>query len=232
MTSQRRFYFVVAAAAAAGAAFLVSSTRKSSSVSIPANVVVTANDTSGFHGYVLGSASAPIEVTEYGDLECPGCAVFSQIQFPDVKARLIDPGKIRLRYRDYPWDQLHKHPRVAAHAVACANEQGHSWDVIEKMFATQEAWALARDPIPALRDIVKGVGGNPDTWTTCMQSAKFAGRIQASLDEGKALGVGVTPSFIIGGRIFAGITGDEMVRVVDSLIAAATPQKPAKPTGN
>ena len=71
-------------------------------VSIPANVVVTSADTSGFRGYVLGVPSAPVEITEYADFECPHCADFDQVQFPDINTRLIDPGKARLRFRDFP----------------------------------------------------------------------------------------------------------------------------------
>nr|MBP7622015.1 thioredoxin domain-containing protein [Gemmatimonadales bacterium] len=57
-------------------------------------------------------------------------------------------------------------------------------------------------------------------WQSCMESAKYAGRIQASLDEGARIGVGSTPSFLIGGRIYTGLNSDGMVQLVDSLIAA------------
>jgi len=193
--------------------------------------VVTAADTSGFRGYVTGSATAPIEVTEYGDLECPVCASFSTVQFPDVKARLIDTGKIRFRYRDFPLDGPHKHPRVAAHAAACANEQGKYWEAHEAMFRSQTDYALADNPMGPLADIMKSVGVNVDTWNACMKSAKFAGRIQASENEATALGIASTPSFLIGGRIYEGMASDKMVKLVDSLIAAAPPPPAAaKPT--
>ncbi|HEY3934545.1 MAG TPA: thioredoxin domain-containing protein [Gemmatimonadales bacterium] len=222
-SNQRPFYIVLAAVVVGGGAVIFSRVHGASAVSIPANVVVTAADTTGFRGYLLGSPTATVEVTEYGDLECPGCAAFSQIQFPDVKTQLINTGKIRLRYRDFPWDALHRHPRVAAHALACANDQGHNWDVIEQMFATQDSWATVSDPMPALGAIVKSVGGNVGTWTSCMRTAKYAGRIQASLDEGNAIGVKSTPSFLIGGRIYAGLGSDQMAHIVDSLIAASAP---------
>ncbi len=221
MSGQKFFYIALGVIVVAGAVFIGTRAKSGAMVSIPANVVVTPTDTSGFHGYVLGSANAPVEVTEYGDLECPGCASWSITQFPDVKLRLIDTGKMRLRYRDYPWDALHMHPRVAAHALACANDQGHSFDVMEKMFDTRQDWAVVPNPMPALGDIIKSVGGNLGNWTECMQSGKYAGRIQASLNEGNAIGINTTPSFVIGGRVYAGgIGSDALVKLVDSLIAA------------
>jgi protein-disulfide isomerase len=56
----------------------------------------------------------------------------------------------------------------------------------------------------------------------CMSSLKYAGRIQASSNEGVRLGVGSTPSFVIGGRLYPGlIPYDRMRALVDSLSAAA-----------
>lgn len=233
-SGQKPFYIVLAVVVVGGVAFIASRATGGASVSIPANVVVTVADTSGFRGYFLGSADAPIEVTEYGDLECPVCASYAQVQFPDIQAQLIGTGKIRLRYRDFPLDGAHMHPRVAAHAVACSNDQGHAWDVIEKMFASQAEWSRATNPMPALGDIVKSVGANVDTWTACMQSKKYAGRIQASFNEASALGVPGTPTFLIAGRLYDNKLGsDQMVKLVDSLIAAAPRPAPAaaKPTG-
>lgn len=232
-SGQKPFYVIIGVVVVAGVAFIASRATRGPAISIPANPVVTMADTSGFRGYFLGAADAPVEVTEYGDLECIVCAGFAAVQFPDLKVRLIDPGKIRMRYRDYPLDGTHRHPRIAAHALACSNDQGHSWDVMDRMFATQNEWALVNDPMPGLTDIVKGAGANVDLWTECMKSAKYAGRIKASLDEGTALGVHSTPTLLIGGRLYTNPGSDEVVKVVDSIIAAL-PRKapvPTKPTG-
>ena len=187
--NQRPFYIALAVVVLGGGGFIASRMLGNHDISIPANVAVTAADTSGFHGYVLGSPDARVEVVEYGDLECPVCASFSTVQFPDIKTRLIDAGKIRFRYRDFPLDGPHKHPRIAAHAAACADDQGKYWEAHEAMFRQQSDYALASDPIGPLSNIMKGAGLNVDTWMTCMKSGKFAGRIQASANEATALGV-------------------------------------------
>ena len=51
----------------------------------------------GFKGFTLGVASAPIEVTEYSDFECPFCASFATVQMPVIREQLIAPGKVRWR---------------------------------------------------------------------------------------------------------------------------------------
>jgi protein-disulfide isomerase len=233
--SQKPFYIALGVVVIGGAAFIASRMMGDHNVSIPANVVVTAADTTGFHGYTMGSPTAPVEVVEYGDLECPNCASFATVQFPDIKARLIDPGKVLYRYRDFPLDGPHKHPRVSAHAAACADEQGKYWEVQDAMFRRQTDYALADNPMGPLADIMKGAGLNVDAWTACMKSAKFAGRIQASANQASALGMNGTPSFLIAGRIYSNMASETMVKLVDSLIAAgpaaAKPTGAPKPTG-
>ncbi|HEX3928844.1 MAG TPA: thioredoxin domain-containing protein [Gemmatimonadales bacterium] len=217
--SQTPFYVAIGVIVVAGIVFLVTKANRPS-ISIPANVVVTAADTSGFRGYILGSPSAPVEVTEYADFECPHCAVFDQVQFPDIKARLIDAGKLRWRFRDYPIDNLHSDARLAAHAAACANDQNKFWEMKVQLFARQNDWALQKNAESVLADIAKSIGLDVNAWTDCMKSAKYAGRIQASFDEGNKVGVQSTPNFLVAGRIYDQMTADQMVKLVDSLITA------------
>ncbi len=80
-----------------------------------------------------------------------------------------------------------------------------------------------------MESIIRDAGLDHGTWMSCMQSAKYAGRIQASYDEGVRVGVPQTPTFRIEGRLYTSLSADGMVRLVDSLIAAkaAATQAPA-----
>jgi protein-disulfide isomerase len=224
---QKPFYIALGIVVVGGIAFIASRVRGAAAVSIPANVIVTTADTSGFRGYLLGAPSAPVEITEYADFGCPHCADFDQVQFPDINTRLIVPGKARLRFRDFPIEGANS--RVAAHAAACANDQGHFWDVKEGLFRRQMEWVLQNNPMPVITEVAKATGLDVGAWTACMQSAKYAGRIQASYNEGSKLGVNSTPSFLINGRIYTSINADLIVQLVDSLGAAA-PRSPGATT--
>jgi protein-disulfide isomerase len=62
-----------------------------------------------------------------------------------------------------------------------------------------------------------------------MQSAKYAGRIQASSEIGNRLGVRFTPSFVIDGRLYdGGMASDQMRKLVDSIIATRPKAAPAR----
>lgn len=217
---QKGFVLALGAVALAGVAFIGWKLTGAGAPSIPANVVVTEADTTGFRGYVLGRADAPVEITEYADFQCPGCGAFATVQFPDVRARLLETGKARFRYRDFPLDQIHPEARLASHAAACGDDQGKFWAMKTAIYQRQPQWSMRGNAYDVLGEAAAAAGLDVAAWRECMQSAKHAGRIQASLDEGVALGVGSTPTFLINGRLYGGLSGDQMVRIVDSLIAA------------
>ena len=216
-----RFYTLIAVLVAVGIGLLLFLMNRSSSPSVPVQVAVTAADTAGFQGYVLGSETAPVTVTEYADYQCPACQSFEMVEFPYVKERLIQTGKIRYVYRDFPLDQPHRWARLAAHSAACANEQNKFWEQHEAIYRTQGEWSPSGDAGSIFRNLAQQTGLDVGKYDDCMKSLKYAGRIQASLDEGIRVGVNSTPSFRIGDRLYAGVQPyDKLKAVVDSLIAA------------
>ena len=185
--------------------------------SIPANVTVQAADTAGFRGYVLGSDSAKVEITEYADYQCPFCQTFDQLQMPTIKQELIDAGRLRWRYRDFPLQQ-HSFSRLSAHSAACADEQGKYWEQHRRIYEGQQDWAEVRDAAPIFRQYAQAAGLDLARYDACMASAKYAGRIQASYDEGVRVGISATPTLLVGGRLYQGrLDSDAIARLVDSL---------------
>lgn len=53
---------------------------------------------------VIGSAKAPITITEYASMSCPHCASFGENVFPMLRTRYIDTGKVRFVFREFPLD--------------------------------------------------------------------------------------------------------------------------------
>lgn len=216
-----RFYTLIAVLVAVGIGLLLYLMNRSSSPVVPVQVAVTPADTAGFQGYVLGSETAPVTITEYADYQCPACQSFEMVEFPYVKERLIQTGKLRYVYRDFPLDQPHRWSRLAAHSAACANEQNKFWEQHEALYRTQGDWSPSGDAGGFFRNLAQQSGLDVGKYDACMKSLKYAGRIQASLDEGIRLGVNSTPSFRIGDRLYSGVQPyDRLKAVVDSLIAA------------
>ena len=221
-TGMKRFYLVFGLLAVVGLGALGYLLAKPNTVSIPANVTVQASDTAGFHGYVKGSADAPVEITEYADYQCPFCQTFATIQMPTIEERLIRTGRLRWRYRDFPLQQ-HSFSRLAAHSAACADEQGKYWEQHQRIYDGQGEWATLGDAGPKFREYAQANGLDLKRYDDCMASHKYAGRIQASYEEGTRLGVSSTPTLLVGNRLYQGrLDSDAIRRLVDSLAPLAT----------
>jgi protein-disulfide isomerase len=213
----KRFYAILVGVALLGLGALGFLLARPKVSSIPANVTIQPTDTAGFRGYVKGSESAPVEITEYADYQCPFCQTFATLQMPTIEERLIKTGRLRWRYRDFPLQQ-HQFARLAAHSAACADEQGKYWEQHNQIYEGQAEWSTARDAGDNFRDYTKTIGLDLAKYDACMESGRYAGRIQASYQEGASAGVSPTPTLLDGHRLSQGrIDSDAIRRLVDSL---------------
>ena len=156
-------------------------------------------------GYLIGSPSAPVEVVEYADFECPSCGQFATVTEPDVRARLVSTGKIRVRFLDFPLP-MHKNTWDASLAASCANDQGKFWEMHDQIFATQDKWngEATSNPRKVLRGVADGLHLDLAKYGSCMDAETHRSQIQANQQEGERRGVSSTPSFAIGGHIYPG----------------------------
>ena len=210
------FYLLLVGVAVIGGGVLWYASQQRAPAPAPSgSVPVAAVD--GFRGYTLGSDSAPIEITEYSDFECPFCASFATVQMPVVREQLIATGRVRWRFRDFPLP-LHTYSRYAALAAQCAGEQGKFWEMHDQLF-TNHQWAqTGKNPRGPFRDFARAIGVDLDKYDACMDGQRYAGRIQASVQEGEARGVKGTPSFYVNGRPYQGRSAsDDFKALVDSL---------------
>ncbi len=216
------FYFGLAAVAVIGIGGLLwarSGGRSGAEVVEPVSVSVT-----GFEGYVIGSDAAPVEVIEYADFQCPACAHFAILTGPDVRQRLVATGQVRWRFFDFPLP-MHPNAPAAHHAAACAAEQGRFWEMHDQLFFHQSEWAGMSRPARRFRDYAKAVGLDQGQFDTCLESDRYAARIEATKQEAVTRGVQSTPTFIVGNlRVSGSLPYDSLKALVDRAArSAATP---------
>lgn len=216
-SGMKRFYTLFGVVALLGLGALGYFLTRPATVSIPANVTVQPSDTSGFAGYVKGSANAPVEMTEFADYQCPFCQTFATLQMPTIEESLIKTGRLRWRYRDFPLKQ-HPFARVAAHSAACADEQGKYWQQHDRIYQGQAEWSASGNAAPFFRKYAQATGLDLGRYDACMRAGKYAGRIQADYNSGVELGVSSTPTLLVNGRLHRGrFDSDAITKLVDSL---------------
>ena len=161
------FYAVVILIVVAGVATLASLASRSKPVAATA---VDPNLPPGeAKGYTLGRADAPVQMLEFADFECPACGNYSVVTEPDVRHRLVDSGRLRVTYYDFPLP-MHKNTWWASHAAACANDQGKFWEMHDRIFAGQNEWngEATSNPVPVFAGYAKDLGLDVGRWRACV----------------------------------------------------------------
>jgi protein-disulfide isomerase len=224
MARQRRltgFYVGLAAIAMVGAGALWLA-RQSGQGAGPEVIEPAPTGMDAFEGHVQGSDSAPVTIIEYADFECPACRDFAILQGPDVKRRLVETGRVRWIFRDFPIEG-HRNSMPAHLAAACAGEQGRFWEMHDQLFFNHRRWVTEARPERRLRELARAIAVDGDRFDECLGSARYRDRILATRQEGIERGVSSTPTFDINTLRVTGALGFDSIRV---LVDRMTPPQP------
>lgn len=166
----------------------------------------------------MGPADAKVVVTEWFSLTCSHCADFQKTTFPQVKAKLIDAGRIRYVWRDFPLDQV----ALTAAMVARALPPERYEPFITALLSSQDRWAFARG-VNSTEELAKYAalaGMSRATFDSTIGDAKLKQAILLAQAEGEKAGVNSTPSFIMNGKVTSGaVSYDAFAKAVDAATA-------------
>jgi protein-disulfide isomerase len=185
---------------------LISSLREKYEVSSflePMRTEVAAGD-----GPSQGPADAPVTIVEFSDFQCPFC---SRV-IPTLERVTEEYGeKVRLVFRQFPLHRIHPDAQKAAEASFCADDQGKFWEMHDAMFADQGGLAVDK-----LKEKAGALELDEAAFAECLDSDKYADRVDADLQAGTAAGVSGTPALFINGRFLSGAQPfDEIAKVID-----------------
>ncbi len=143
---------------------------------------------------VLGKQDAPITIFEFADYQCPYCRRFYLLSHLDIVKDYVNTGLAKMVFIDVPLP-FHEFAPKASEAVWCAKDENKFWEMHDKIFSAAET--IDGLKIDALINYAKELGLNVDSFTNCLNSNKYAGRVQQSLDFAFNTGIVGTPSLII-----------------------------------
>jgi protein-disulfide isomerase len=221
--SKKLFLLILGAVAVLGGAFIAMQARGSG----PAPRIVAElppGDAGKAQPYVYGKPDAPVTISEFADFECPACAQFATLTEPDVRKRLADAGLVSFRFYDFPLDQ-HRNSVLASLSAACAADQNKFWEMHDRIFAGQDAWASRpgesdgaanRRASRLFAGYAKAIGLDEPAWSRCVEEQRHLDRIRANRQVGIQRQVRSTPTFVVGNKMFPGsISYDALKRLVD-----------------
>lgn|SRR5574341_291322 len=148
------------------------------------------------NGYpLLGSASAPVTIVEYGDYQCPNCQRFATQTKPLIVENYISNGKAKLIFKDFViYGNDSANGALGAH---CANDQGKFWEMHDHMYQNQDGINSGWLSVDNIRKFASNIDLDMRQFDSCFDGKKYASRVAEGLSEGKTLGVNGTPTFII-----------------------------------
>ena len=147
---------------------------------------------------ILGDPSAPITIIEFGDYQCHFCSKWFHDTKPALESQYLDTGKANLVFVDLAF--LGRDSPVAAQASYCADDQGMYWEYHDILYTYQEpqidgGWANSE----RLKAFASAMGLDLDQFTDCLDSGKYAQRVQYNTSQAASHGITATPGFIIVG---------------------------------
>jgi protein-disulfide isomerase len=150
----------------------------------------------------LGSANAPVTITEFASMSCPHCAAFEQNVFPMIRSKYIDTGKVRYVFREFPLDIKAAAASMVARCMAGGDAEKF-FSAIDVMFKQQDL--LMTDTQESLKRIGGQAGMSADAVEACVKNQATLDKLSA--DEkfaNETLKVDATPSFFINGEMAKG----------------------------
>jgi len=162
----------------------------------------------------FGEEGASVVVVAYSDFQCPYCAQEAQILRGQLKREY--ESRVRVYFRDFPLSN-HEWAKDAAIAGRCIYNQEPEafWTYHDWIFANQGSITPAN-----LKDKVmehaKGAGVDTLKLNGCLSDQSVADVVEASMAEGRAVGVTSTPTLFVNGRKMPGsVKWEQLKSVID-----------------
>lgn len=148
-------------------------------------------------GMLLGDPKAPVELVEFGDLQCPYCAAYSEEILPPIIEDQVKKGKVKIDFRNFTI--IGPESTDAGAAALAAGAQGRGWNFVELFYRNQggENTGYAADET-FLEAVAEGAGVK-DLGRWNEDRADLVAEVKEISAEAQQLGPEGTPTFAVRG---------------------------------
>ena len=138
-------------------------------------------------------------VIEFFSLTCPHCAAFFRETMPQIRTELVETGKLRMVFWEFPLDAVD----LTAIMVARSLPPERYEPFVGALFATQDHWAYGHgvNPTEELAKMAALAGLSREAFNRATGDAALKAWIVTRRDEAQATyGIDSTPSFVFNGK--------------------------------
>ena len=170
--------------------------------------------------HAQGNANAPVTIEEFGDFECPPCAILHPI-LKELEGE-FGPDKVRVIFREFPLVPAHVHALSAARAAEAAGLQGKFWEMHGMIYENQKLWHEAFDVRPIFEGYATKIGLNLEQFRRDATGEIVERRIFLDGKRAHSLGVKGTPTVFLNGREvpFESLAPERLKALIISELAA------------
>jgi protein-disulfide isomerase len=152
----------------------------------------------------LGKSSAPVELIEYGDLQCPICKEYSEEFLPPLIENQVRSGELKIIFRNFTIISEESIP--AGQAAIAAGTQGRGWNYIELWYRNQGEERSGYVTEEFMESIAKGAGvKDMAKFNQERKSKATEEEVTRTREQAETFGFDGTPSFAIKGPHSNGI---------------------------
>lgn len=167
-------------------------------------------------GAQLGSSSAPVQLIEFADFECPFCGSFHKT-LKELRARY--PEQIALSYVHFPLPG-HRFAEPAARVAECAGAQDRFEAMHDRLFEEQDQIGLKPWSEFAQEAGVADLG----TFDACIKDTAPVAKVEAGKQLGNKLDIRGTPTLIVNGwKLGQPPSAADLDKMVKAILAGKNP---------
>jgi len=169
--------------------------------------------------FVIGDKNAPITIIEYASMSCSHCASFHNKTLSELKAEYIDTGKVRMVFRDYPFN----YPALLGSLMMRCIPSDLRYNYMNALYKLQPDW-VNRDPKKTkteLYKIMQSGGMTKEEFDTCYGNLDNENLIlEGVMAAQKDFNIKSTPSFIVNGNLVEGNKDiKEFRQIIDKILS-------------
>jgi protein-disulfide isomerase len=156
-------------------------------------------------GWAKGNLAAKTVLVEFGDFQCPSCAM-ARLRVESALKKF--EKDLKVVFKQYPMESIHRISMLAAQAAEAAGRQLKFWEMYEMLFARQNEWANVPDALTFFLRYAAELHMDVERFRRDVLDGEVRNKIFRDMLEGQVAQVRSVPAFFLNGTLMTNVKSD------------------------